>query len=45
MNTFEESTLVKLKNILRVRNYSERTIETYSCYVLKFYHKKDNNKY
>ena len=37
MNTFETSTLEKFKNILRVKNYSTRTIEMYSFYVLKYY--------
>jgi len=37
MNTFEQSTLKKFENILRQRNYSERTIQIYSFYVLKYY--------
>lgn len=37
MNTFEQSTLEKFKKILRNKNYSERTIQMYSFYVLKFY--------
>ena len=45
MNTFETSTLEKYKNILRVRNYSPRTIEMYSFYVLKFYKDKGKDVY
>lgn len=37
MNTFENSTLEKFKKILSNKNYSIRTIEMYSGYVLKFY--------
>ena len=45
MNTFETSTLEKYKNILRVRNYSPRTIDMYSFYVLKFYKDKGKDVY
>jgi integrase/recombinase XerD len=37
MNIFEQTTLKKFKNILRQKNYSERTIQMYSFYILKFY--------
>jgi site-specific recombinase XerD len=37
MNTFQKSTLEKFNKILRLKNYSERTIEIYSFYILKFY--------
>lgn len=36
MNTFKESTLEIFKNNLRVKNYSKRTIDTYSSYVEQF---------
>jgi len=45
MNTFEESTLEKFKNILRVKNYSPRTIEMYSFYVLKYYNSYKKETY
>lgn len=37
MNTFKTSTLKKFENILRQRNYSIKTVEMYSSYVLKYY--------
>jgi integrase/recombinase XerD len=43
MNTFEQSTLEKFKKILRNKNYSERTIQMYSFYVLKFYKTMNKN--
>jgi hypothetical protein len=36
MNKLGDSTLKKYKNYLKLKNYSERTIESYSWAVLKF---------
>ena len=36
MNNLENSTLKTYKNYLKLKNYSERTIESYSGYLLKF---------
>jgi integrase/recombinase XerD len=36
MNIFQTSTLEKFKNILRVHNYSHRTIDSYAACVLSF---------
>lgn len=36
MNTFEQSTLKKFENILRQRNYSERTIQDRNIYPCKY---------
>lgn len=36
MNKLGESTLIKFKNYLKLKNYSSRTIESYSWAILKF---------
>ena len=36
MNLKYKSTLEKIETILKLRNYSDRSIEMYSHYVLKF---------
>jgi len=45
MNTFKNSTLEIFKKRLRVKNYSERTILSYSSYVLQYVNKLKKESY